>query len=622
MLNAQVVRCVGVSTLVISACQSAVCHAEEVRLHIVPAIDDERRDPGATQFVSPQSALAALPAIAKQSPDADIRILLHGGVYRIEKPLKVLRHHVPEQGSLTFASANGEKVVISGGKPITDWTIKDDGTWSTVVTGPANGSWVFRELFFDGQRRPRARHPNAGFVRVEKAFDDKRSGFTFAAGDLPRGWIEGGEVVFLHDWSTSRIPVQRIEHDARRLTVVFPIGSRSDHFRIDHFEPHPRYYVEGHREFLDAPGEWLLDVRGELNYRPLAGETPETTSVIAPFAGQLLVVQGDDEGPIRDVHFEGLHFEHCGWQLPEQGFAGSQATAHDQRGERTANASRRLIPAAIHFELAEDCSFTKGSIRHMGTSGIEFGSRTKRCRLEDCVVEDISGNGVNLGEDTSRSVNGQPWWQSAPDEVATGNIVRHNGIERCGQQFFGAVGIWAGLTRGTQVANNEIAHLPYTGVSLGWMWNPQPTPAGENIVSQNHIHHIMQVLSDGGGIYTLGRQPGTRLVGNLIHDVPRNAGRAESNGMFLDEGSDQMEIAHNTIYGVDRSPLRFHRAFQLKVQDNTLVVPSSDTPPLAYNNTDPQTIVQLTNRVVPAKEFDPAATTVPATGPRRDSGQR
>jgi hypothetical protein len=113
------------------------------------------------------------------------------------------------------------------------------------------------------------------------------------------------------------------------------------------------------------------------------------------------------------------------------------------------------------------------------------------------------------------------------------------------------------LARDTRIANNEIANHPYTGVSVGWMWNPTATPAGGNIVSQNHIHHVMQVLSDGGGIYTLGRQPGTRLVENVIHDVPLNVGRAEPNGMFLDEGSDQIEIVGNVIYGTDRSPLRY-----------------------------------------------------------------
>jgi hypothetical protein len=587
----------------------------------VPAIDDERRDKSATQFTSLESALAALPAIVEQSPHADIRILLHGGVYRIENPLKVLRHHVPAEGSLTFAAAEGDKVVISGGRPITEWRILEDGSWSTFVSGAANGSWAFRELFVDGQRRPRARHPNAAFLRVATAFNDKRSGFTFQAGDLPRDWTGGGELVFLHDWSTSRIPVLRIEHDRLRLTAAFPIGSSSDHFRIDNFEPHPRYYVEDHREFLDAPGEWVLAELGELIYRPLAGETPETTSVIAPIANQLLVVQGDNDGPIRNVHFEGLHFEHCAWLLPAQGFAGSQATAHDQRDEKPTNASRRFIPAAIHFELAEDCSFTKGSIRHVGSSGIEFGSRTKRCRLEDCAIEDISGNGVNLGEDTSRSIEGEPWSSAAPEQVAAGNVVQRNRILRCGQQYYDAVAIWVGLARDTEIANNEIAYHPYTGVSLGWLWNPDPTPAQGNIVSQNHIHHVMQVLSDGGGIYTLGRQPGTRLVGNVIHDVPRNAGRAESNGMFLDEGSDQIEIAHNTVYGVDRSPLRFHRAVHLTVEANTLVVPTADTPPLAYNNTDPQTIVQLRNRVLLPKDFDPATTAVPKTGPRRRAGQ-
>jgi hypothetical protein len=38
----------------------------------------------------------------------------------------------------------------------------------------------------------------------------------------------------------------------------------------------------------------------------------------------------------------------------------------------------------------------------------------------------------------------------------------------------------------------------------------------------------MQILSDGGGIYTLGRQPGTTLSNNHIHHIPLNAGKLKA----------------------------------------------------------------------------------------------
>ena len=128
------------------------------------------------------------------------------------------------------------------------------------------------------------------------------------------------------------------------------------------------------------------------------------------------------------------------------------------------------------------------------------------------------------------------------------------------------------------------------------MWKPTPTPCKENTVENNHIHHVMQVLSDGGGIYTLGRQPGTVLRGNVIHDVPINLGRAESNGMFLDEGTTDMVIEKNVIYNIDRSPLRFHKATVNLVRDNVLVV-GKGVPPVRYNATDPKNIELRDNTV-------------------------
>lgn len=77
--------------------------------------------------------------------------------------------------------------------------------------------------------------------------------------------------------------------------------------------------------------------------------------------------------------------------------------------------------------------------------------------------------------------------------------------------------------------------------------------------------------------------------GNLIHDVPLNAGRAESNGMFLDEGSSEFRIEDNLIFGTVRSPLRFHKAGRIEVTGNRWVLPEN-TPPLRFNNTPPEVI--------------------------------
>ena len=53
-----------------------------------------------------------------------------------------------------------------------------------------------------------------------------------------------------------------------------------------------------------------------------------------------------------------------------------------------------------------------------------------------------------------------------------------------------------------------------------WKWDDTPTVARNHKISNNQIHHVMQILSDGGGIYTLGRQPGSILSENQIHHIP------------------------------------------------------------------------------------------------------
>ncbi|HUS92668.1 MAG TPA: right-handed parallel beta-helix repeat-containing protein [Phycisphaerae bacterium] len=519
---------------------------------------------------------------------ADVRVVVRGGTYRLAEPVVFgPADSGTEQQAIVYTAWPGERPVFSGGRVIKGWRPGPDGARRVTIDDVKAGRWQFNELFVGGQRRPRARHPNEGYCRVEKVVDDRHS-FQFTAGDLPEiKDLAGCELVLLHDWSISRTPIGSLDAKTRTLTTAQFIGGPAAFWRINGFEAKPRYFIENAPELLDAPGEWYLNRKtGELTYRPLADEKLGETDVVAPAAGQLLIVRGEAGKPVSNLRFEGLTFEHCAWQPDGVRYAGGQAGFHwaapPQKGW-----GWQPVTAAVHLEFARRCRFERCEVRLVGGSGVWFARGCRDSGLMSCRVRDVAGNGVMLGE--AKAAKGE--------ELAGNNSVVNSVIERCGATYYGAVGIWVGLSDRNAIANNEIAHHPYTGVSVGWMWNPTPTPCMANVVENNHIHHVMQVLSDGGGIYTLGLQPGAALRGNWIHDVPLNAGRAESNGMFLDEGTTDIVIEGNLIHGVDRSPLRFHKAGKNLVKANVLVC-GKGVPLVRYNATDSKNITLQDNAQV------------------------
>ncbi|MEM1353579.1 MAG: right-handed parallel beta-helix repeat-containing protein [Planctomycetota bacterium] len=472
----------------------------------------------------------------------------------------------------------------------------------------ASGDWAFRELFISGRRAIRATHPNEGFLRVGRVASDRRSGLVYKPGDINLRDTASGdlELVFLYDWSSARVPVASIDPTKRLLTTAYRVGGESRHFRMNHFEKHPRYRLENHPALLDTPGEWYLNRRtGLLQYIPLPGQDPATTQAIAPVATSLLTLRGEERQPVRHVHLDGLSFEHCGWPIPSVGYAGSQACFYDTQEPGAGYWERRKpIPAAVTIEHARFCTFTHGRISHVGTSGLWIGRQTQACTVSHSTFSDISANGIMIGEGQIREVQDQGrWWQHAPNQVSRQNVVRDCVIEQVGQQFYGGIGIWAGIVQGTIIEHNEVRDTPYSGISIGWIWKPTTSPAGQNRIRNNHIHRVMQLLSDGGGIYTLGRQPGSVISGNHIHGVPVNAGRAESNGMFFDQGTSGFTVGGNLVRDVVKSPLRFNRAQNNAVQSNVLVR-QGQTPPIRYSiGFDEQLIRKQGNTITRPRDF-------------------
>ncbi len=529
------------------------------------ATDGNDANPGTVRkpFATLARARHAVRDLKKGGLKKDVTVLVRGGMYRLDKPLVFgpedsgTRDH-----SITYAAYPGERPVFSGGRRITGWKKGVGRLWTVEVPEVRADKWDFRQLFVNGRRAVRARSPNTGFFRVVKAGPDRRSGFTFREGDIkPWADLRDVEVVFLHDWCTSRVRIGALDQKSNTVKLADPIGGLKSRWSfINGFEPHPRYYVENAPELLDAPGEWYLDKqRGVLSYYPRAGEDMAKAEVIAPVLERLLEVRGDAKRPVRNLRFRGLTFAHSEWALPKFGYAAAQAAFHEVRPAHGKPGPRGRVPTAVEFERAVSCRVEGCRFRHLGGSGLSLRKGCHENHIEGNEFFDIAGNGVMVGETGKR-----------PEDMARENAVSNNLVQRCGALFYGSVGVWVGITEGTVIAHNEIRNLPYTGVSVGWQWNPEPTPCKGNVVEDNHIHHVMQMLSDGGGIYTLGRQPGTVLRGNHIHDIPANAGRAESNGMFIDEGSSQILIERNVIHAVARSSIRFHKATTNTIRANTL----------------------------------------------------
>jgi hypothetical protein len=589
------------SLLVAAGCQ------KPAEFYVSPAGNDAHPGTRGRPFATLQNATQAVRSARQAGHQADITVHLDGGMYSLAEPL-VLRPEDSgrEGGRVTYRAMDGEQPILSGGGQINGWEQGERGLWVAKVPQVNDNPWIFRELFIDGKRAPRARHPDQGYLRVASVGEDNRTNFYFNPGDFPLPGNAGEvELVLLHDWSITRISLREIDKERNQLFAVDSIGAKGlAFFTLDHWEPHPRYFLENSPAFLDQPYEWYLESGKALLYLKLpAGMNPGGLEIIAPKTGTLLLLEGTEENRIRNISFEGITFSHCAFTLPASGYAGVQACHFDNR---EGGPGWLTVPCAVEGRWTENCSFNHCTLIHLGGSGLRFGTGSRDGSISSCLFSDISGNGIMIGEGSERQVGGSPWWRSVPYQVASGNRVEDCIITQTGRQFFGAVGIWSGFTAGTQIIHNEVSDLPYTGISIGWHWSNEPTPSREFRIEGNHIHHIMQTLSDGGGIYTLGLQPGGEIINNHIHHVEINAGRAESNGMFLDEGTTDVTIAHNLIHEIARSPLRFHRATTNLVKDNVLVC-GPDIPPVRYNRTDEQDIVMQGNLILSAgKEEDMA----------------
>ncbi len=476
-------------------------------------------------------------------------IWLRGGIHRRSEPLQLRPRDVP----LRIAAYPDEQPVITGATVLTDWeetTINGVDCWRTSVESDR----TFRTLFVDGERRHPPRLPkavdavfdddeivreNAGrFYAFESAPDeDGARRFRPEPGSIDPTWhdLESVDVVTMAKWYDERAPIEDVTVDAdgqvTDVTLAFrPYDTKEWPGRI--------YYVENVREALTEPGEFYLDREtAECYYVPYPDETLDAVTITAPHVRELVRIVGDPiDRPVTNLTLSGLTIAETDW-------------AHWQRPDWITGQSAAPTTAAVRLRGVKDLTIEDCTISTVGEYGLALREGCRGISIQGCEFADLGAGAIKLG-----SYANDPHAADARTERIQ---ILDNHLHHGGRVFHLGAGILAMDVSRVRIAYNHIHDFYYTGVSCGWNWGYADSVAWENTIERNHIHDLgKRLLSDMGGVYTLGVQPGTTITGNRIHDV--RAREYGAWGIYPDEGSSHILVEGNLVYDVDNEPFGQH----------------------------------------------------------------
>ncbi len=501
-------------------------------------------------------SLASAKNILKKNKDSGKQAVVYllGGTYEFDGMLTFDSTDMP---NVTYKAYKNQLVEFSGAKAIKGFTESEVNGVKvfTKKLDTSNENWYFKSLFSDTNTLSVTRYPEVGYFTVKGTVPEEdlwnsetaiweyclgQKSFYFDKNDVKVDFKnpEDVNVRILHYWHDEMASITNIDKDNGKLTM-----SRPSAMNIRDID---RYYFENVFEALNKPGEYYVDREAAvLYYVPFENERAADLILYGSNVDKLIDVKG-----VNGISFEGVRFTRTDWVYPEADWihAGSWYEEYNIDFPQAA----LFVDGVVTVEYAENIHFENCEFTHLGGTALKMRNGVKNASVENCYFNEIAATAIYAGGNNC-----------LPEEADyTSNItIKNNEIYKYGRKFFCGIGVHITYCDTAEIVNNEIHDGYYTGISVGWVWG-YAYHATKNInISRNLIYNIGQGwLSDMGGIYMLGKQPGTILSENVIHNVAADPGEGGYGGwgIYLDEGSSYMQVFKNLVYSCGNQSFNVH----------------------------------------------------------------
>lgn len=515
-----------------------------------------------------------------------------GGIYiRLEEGVYAQRNSLflrPEDSGTpdsptVICAVDGAHPVISGGVAVTGWkrgcnhpAIPEklrQKIWSAEAPLIGNRRVETRQMWVNGHKVQRAaQFPGGGLERMID-FNPEEQTITIPVSQSvnPKRLQNAGqlEMIVHQRWAIAILRVKSI--DAKDGQAVVRFHEPESHLEFAH--PWPQPVIGGEKgnssfcltnalELLDQPGEWFQEYpSGTIYYYPQAGENMETAEVIIPALETLVTIDGTLSRPVKHIQFNGITFEHTSWMRPsyqghvtlQGGFPLLDAYKLQEPGlpEKAELENQAWIirpETAIRVRGAEHIDFKHCTFRHLSSTGLDYEWAVTASSVEDCQFTDIGGTALLVGAFPDGGFETHvPFIPADVRELCSHITIRNNFISNVTNEDWGCVGIGAGYVRNMDISHNEVCHLNYSGICVGWGWTSLESGMCNNRIEANYVHHFARRLYDAGGLYTLSNQPGSVMRNNRIEHLIEAPYATNDRAfyIYLDEATDGYTMENN-----------------------------------------------------------------------------